>query len=62
MLEVLGGWHGAALLRGSGPAYAAVSGAHILGIGLLLGAALPMDLRLIGAFSRVPQSVIVPFL
>ena len=52
----------AAALRASGDLYAAVSAAHILGIGLLVGAALPMDLRLLGAFRSVPQAVVVPFL
>src|SRR5690606_24640640 len=44
--------------------YAAVNTAHIFGIALLVGAILPMDLRLIGAFRRIPHSelarVLVP--
>lgn len=61
-LTLIHDWPGAALMRRSAVAYAAVNAAHILGIGLLLGAALPMDLRLLGAFRRVPASVVVPFL
>lgn len=61
-LSVIHDWPGAALLRRSAAAYAAVNAAHILGIGLLVGAALPMDLRLLGAFRRVPMAVVVPFL
>lgn len=55
-------WPGAAWLRGNGDAYAAVNAAHILGLALLLGAALPMDLRLMGVFRNTPLPVIVPFL
>lgn len=61
-LTLIHDWPGAVLMRRSGVAYAVVSATHILGIGLLLGAALPMDLRLLGAFRRVPASVVVPFL
>ncbi|MCE6952467.1 DUF2214 domain-containing protein [Cereibacter sphaeroides] len=46
MIEILQGWPGAQLLRGSGTAYLLVNAAHILGIGLLLGAILPLDLML----------------
>ena len=35
--------------------YAIVNTAHIFGIALLVGAILPMDLRLIGAFRRIPH-------
>lgn len=44
--------------------YAAISGTHVLGIGLLLGAILPLNLRLIGAWPTVPLAhlarVLVP--
>lgn len=36
-------------------AYAAVNGAHILGIALLVGAILPLDLRLLGAWRGVDR-------
>jgi hypothetical protein len=35
--------------------YAAVNTAHILGVALLVGAILPMDLRLLGARRRLPH-------
>lgn len=56
---------GAALartLRGSGNLYMVVNAAHILGIGLLLGAILPLDLRILGVLSGPPLPVIGPFL
>lgn len=62
MLAALGNWPGAVWLQGSGTAYLFVSAAHILGIGLLLGAILPLDVRLMGAFRAVPLAVIGPFL
>jgi hypothetical protein len=61
-LSSIAAWPGAAFLRAQGDAYAAANAAHILGLGLLVGAALPMDLRLAGAFRSVPLPVIVPFL
>lgn len=48
---------GAALartLRGSGNPYMVVNAAHILGIGLLLGAILPLDLRILGVLCGPP--------
>jgi hypothetical protein len=35
--------------------YAVVNTAHILGIALLVGAILPMDLRLLGGWRRIPH-------
>lgn len=61
-VDWLGGWPGAVLLQRSGTAYLLVSAVHILGIGLLVGAILPLDLRLLGFFRTVPLSVIGPFL
>lgn len=58
----LGSWPGAALLRASGTAYLLVNAAHILGIGLLLGAILPLDLRLAGLFRSAPLDLLGPFL
>lgn len=51
-----------AALRGSVTAYVLVNAAHILGIALLIGAILPLDLRLAGAFRGVPLAAVVPFL
>ena len=55
-------WPGAVLIRQSGTAYLFVNAAHILGIGLLVGAVLPLDLRLLGCFRNVPLAVIGSFL
>ncbi|MES2969854.1 MAG: DUF2214 domain-containing protein [Pseudomonadota bacterium] len=64
-MDVLGwieSWPGAVYLRASPDAYMIVNAVHILGIALLVGAVLPMDLRLIGFFPGTPLRVIVPFL
>lgn len=61
-VEWIGAWPGAVLLRDSGTAYLLVNAAHILGVGLLAGAILPLDLRLLGFFRQVPLGVIAPFL
>ena len=58
----LGSWPGAVLLQRSGTAYLLVNAAHILGVGLLVGAILPLDLRLLGFFRTVPVAVLEPFL
>jgi hypothetical protein len=42
-------------LRASRWGYAAVSTAHIFGIAVLVGAVLPLNLRLLGLWPRVPQ-------
>jgi hypothetical protein len=55
-------WPGAVLLQRSGTAYLLVNAAHILGLGLLVGAILPLDLRLLGFFRGVPLGVVGPFL
>lgn len=52
----------AAWLRRSTFAYPLVNAAHILGIGLILGAILPLDLRLMGAFRAAPLPALGPFL
>jgi hypothetical protein len=61
-LEAIGSWPGALWLRQSATAYLFVNAAHILGIGLLLGSILPLDLRLLGFFRRFPLEVLRPFL
>jgi hypothetical protein len=54
----------AAALRNGRWSYAAVNGAHIVGIALLFGAIVPLDLRLIGFWRSVPirtlQRILVP--
>jgi hypothetical protein len=62
LVGALGSWPGAVLLQRSGTAYLLVSAAHILGVGLLVGAILPLDLRLLGFFRTVPLAVLEPFL
>ena len=62
IVDWLGSWPGAVWLQGSGTAYLLVNAAHILGIGLLVGAILPLDLRLLGLFRAVPLPVLGPFL
>ena len=52
----------AAALRRSALLYIVVNAAHILSIRLLIGAILPLDLRLMGWFQSVPLAVIGPFL
>ena len=61
-VAALGRWPGALWLQGSGTAYLVVNAAHILGIGLLVGAILPLDLRLAGAIRGGPLAVLAPFL
>ncbi len=49
-------------LQQSATAYLLVNAAHILGIGLLVGAILPLDLRLMGCFRHASLEVLGPFL
>lgn len=54
----------ASFLRFSRWGYAGVNAAHILGIALLVGSIIPMDLRLLGAWPSIPRAqlarVLVP--
>lgn len=60
--EALARWPGAVWLQRSYVAYLAVNAAHILGLGLLVGAILPLDLRLLGGFRAAPLAVLAPVL
>lgn len=60
LLAALGGWPGARWLRASWIAYLLVNAAHILGVALLLGSILVLDLRLLGGLRQVPLAVIAP--
>lgn len=60
--DTLAAWPGAVWLTRSGTAYLFVNAAHILGIGMLVGAILPLDLRLAGLFRSFPVQVLAPFL
>ncbi|HEV2508030.1 DUF2214 domain-containing protein [Bosea sp. (in: a-proteobacteria)] len=62
LIDWLAGWPGAVLLQRSGTAYLFVNAAHILGIGLLLGAILPLDLRLAGVLRASALPLIGPML
>ena len=54
VLDALGSSDLAQWLRFSRWSYAAVNTTHVLGIALLVGAILPLDLRLLGAWPSVP--------
>ncbi|MFD2343966.1 DUF6644 family protein [Sinorhizobium terangae] len=52
----------AVAIRRSALLYLFVNAAHILSIGIVVGAILPLDLRLIGFFGKVPVATIGPYL
>jgi len=62
LVEWIGAWPGAVWLRDSGTAYLFVNAAHIWGVGLLVGAIIPLDLRLLGLFRHAPLGLLAPFL
>jgi hypothetical protein len=62
LVQWIGLWPGAVLLRRFWVAYLFVNAAHILGIGLILGSILPLDLRLLGLFRWAPLAVLGPLL
>ncbi|WP_455272375.1 DUF2214 domain-containing protein [Rhizobium herbae] len=62
LLAWIAAWPVAVALRGSATLYLFVNAAHILSIGLLVGAIVPLDLRLLGFFGNVPVSMVGPFL
>ncbi|NGQ89595.1 DUF2214 domain-containing protein [Rhodobacter sp. HX-7-19] len=62
MLDLLADSALSTLLRRSATAYLLVNASHILGIALLIGAILPLDLRLAGAFPRTALPAIAPLL
>lgn len=55
LLAALEGLGPVAALRSQRWAYAAVNGAHVLGIALLVGAILPFDLRLLGLWPGIAR-------
>ncbi|MFH5926550.1 DUF6644 family protein [Roseomonas xinghualingensis] len=59
-LQLLAEWPVAAALRRSELLYPTVNAAHILSIGMLVGAIFTLDLRVIGAFGRAPLAVLGP--
>jgi hypothetical protein len=62
ILDWLAAWPGAVWLQSSGTAYLFVNAAHILGIGLLLGAILPLDVLLIRLLRSSSLAVAGPLL
>ena len=58
-LAALEGTAIAQALRVSRWGYAAVNAAHILGIALLVGAIVPLNLRFLGAWRTVPRPILV---
>ncbi|MDO9420952.1 MAG: DUF2214 domain-containing protein [Herminiimonas sp.] len=61
-LQAIAGWPGAVFLQEYWVAYLFVNATHILGIGLLLGAILPLDLLLLRSTHRPDLSTLGPFL
>lgn len=59
LLAALEGSALAQTLRASRWGYAAVNAAHILGIALLVGAIMPLNLRLLGLWRSVPRQTLV---
>ena len=59
LLATLEGTEVAQALRASRWGYAAVNAAHILGIGLLIGAIVPLNLRFLGLWRAVPLPMLV---
>lgn len=60
MLQLLADWPLAAAIRRSGIVYPLVNAAHIAGIGLLLGAIVTLDLRVLGLFRAAPLGALGP--
>lgn len=60
LVTALGSWPGARWLQGSGTAYLFVNATHVLGIALLLGSILVLDLKLLGGLRGVPLAVLGP--
>jgi hypothetical protein len=58
LLQALSEWPVAGALRRSAIAYPLVNAAHILAIGLVVGAIATLDLRLLGLFGRVPLTAL----
>lgn len=62
LLDALPTMPGVALMRRAWPVYAVVNAMHLLGIALVLGAILPLDLRLMGVLRAPPLPVLGRFL
>ena len=62
LLQAVAGWPGAVFLREYWVGYLVVNAAHILGIGLLVGAILPLDLLLLRSARGRDLPLLGPFL
>lgn len=60
VVDWIGDWPGARWLQQSGTAYLSVNATHILGLCLLLGAILPLDLRLVLGRAQAALPVLAP--
>ncbi len=60
LLQALSDWSVAATLRRSGIAYPLMNAAHIISIGLILGAIASLDLRMLGVFRASPVVHLAP--
>ena len=59
-LQALSEWPGAVMLRRFQIAYLLVNAAHILSIGLVVGAIITLDLRILGLFRQYPIGALGP--
>ncbi len=59
-LQALSEWPGAVILRRFQVAYLLVNAAHIVSIGLVVGAIVTLDLRILGLFRQYPISALGP--
>ena len=62
LLAALEGTVLASALRGARWGYAAVSGVHILGVAILVGAVVPLNLRLLGLWREAPRDLVIRML
>lgn len=62
LFEAIAAWPLASAMRRSAILYLVVNAAHILAIALLVGAIVPLDLRLFGFFGNTSLEVLGPFL
>lgn len=60
LLGAIGRLPVAELLRNSPVGYPLVSAVHIMGLGLLFGTVVALDLRLLGRFASVPMEQFIP--
>ncbi len=60
LLQALSEWPGAVVLRRFEIAYLLVNAAHILSIGLIVGAIVTLDLRILGLLRRYPIGALGP--